>query len=160
MLMNKKAFSIACCCILCAVTAFAGDAAAPAASAKDKCPVCGMFVAPYPAWTAVIVLKDGAALFFDGPKDLFAWCHNAGKYSPGRSRSDIAAIWVKDYYTLAAIDGMKALYVIGSDVPGPMGKELVPLEKEAAATEFLKDHKGKKIMRFGDITPEVVKSLE
>ena len=147
-------------CLVCATTAYAGDAAAPAASAKDKCPVCGMFVAPYPAWTAVIVLKDGGALFFDGPKDLFAWYHNAGKYSPGRSRSDIAAIRVKDYYALAAIDGVKAWYIIGSDVPGPMGKELVPLEKEAAAAEFLKDHKGKKILRFGDITPEVLKSLE
>ncbi len=82
------------------------------------------------------------------------------KYSPGRSRSDIAAVWVKDYYTLSAIDGMKALYVIGSDVLGPMGRELVPFMKESDAATFLKDHKGKKILRFGDITPQVLKSLE
>jgi len=160
MLMNKKAFFIACCSILCAVTAFAGDAAAPVAGEKDKCPVCGMFVAPYPAWTGVVVLKDRTALFFDGPKDLCTYYNNVVKYSPGRSRSDIAAVWMKDYYALTAIDGMKAFYVIGSDVLGPMGKELVPFMKEADAATFLKDHQGKKILRLGDINPQVLKSLE
>ncbi len=119
-----------------------------------------MFVAPYPAWTGVIVLNDGTALFFDGPKDLFTYCNNVAAYSPGRSRSDITAVWVNDYYSLSAIDGMKALYVIGSDVLGPMGRELVPFMKESDAATFLKDHKGNKILRFGDITPQVLKSLE
>lgn len=119
-----------------------------------------MFVAPYPAWIAVIVLKDRTALFFDGPKDLFTYYADVAKYSSGRSRADIAAVWVKDYYTLASIDGMKALYVTGSDVLGPMGKELVPFSNEADAATFLKDHKGKQILRFGDITPQVLKTLE
>ena len=30
--------------------ATAAEKAPPAPSAKDKCPVCGMFVAPYPNW--------------------------------------------------------------------------------------------------------------
>lgn len=119
-----------------------------------------MFVAPYPGWTGVIVLKNRHALFFDGPKDLFTYYHNIAKYSPGRSRSDIAAVWVKDYYTLAPTDGRKALYVIGSDVLGPMGKELVPFINEADAATFLKDHKGAKILRFDDINPQVLKLLE
>jgi copper chaperone NosL len=146
-------------CILCAVAACAADAV-PAAGKEDKCPVCGMFVAPYPAWTGVVMLKDRSALFSDGPKDLFTFCNNVATYSPGRSRSDIAAVRVKDYYTLSFIDGMKAFYVIGSDVLGPMGRELVPFMKESDAATFLKDHKGNKILRFGDITPQVLKSLE
>ena len=145
--------------LVCATAAYAVDTA-PVAGEKDKCPVCGMFVAPYPGWTGVIVLKDLSALFFDGPKDLFTFYNNVGKYSPGRSRSDISAVWVKDYYALTAIDGMKAFYVIGSDVLGPMGKELVPFMKEPDAAIFLKDHKGSKTLRFGDITPQVMKSLE
>ena len=145
--------------LVCATAAYAVDTA-PVAGEKDKCPVCGMFVAPYPGWTGVIVLKDLSALFFDGPKDLFTFYNNVGKYSPGRSRSDISAVWVKDYYALTAIDGMKAFYVIGSDVLGPMGKELVPFMKEPDAAIFLQDHKGSKTLRFGDITPQVMKSLE
>ncbi|MGQ9653410.1 MAG: nitrous oxide reductase accessory protein NosL, partial [Thermodesulfobacteriota bacterium] len=33
---------------------------------KDKCPVCGMFVAKYPDWTAQVLFKDGRSVFFDG----------------------------------------------------------------------------------------------
>ncbi len=157
--MKKTAAFLLSLCLIWATVSYAADAA-PAPGAKDKCPVCGMFVAPYPGWTGVVVLKDRSALFFDGPKDLFTYCNNVATYSPGRSRSDIAAVWVKDYYTLAAIDGRKAVYVIGSDVNGPMGRELVPFAKEADAATFLNDHKGKKILRFEDINPQILKFLE
>ena len=51
--------------------AVAAEKAPPAPSPKDKCPVCGMFVAPYPNWLGGIVYKDGGRFFFDGPEDLF-----------------------------------------------------------------------------------------
>jgi hypothetical protein len=35
---------------------------------KDKCPVCGMFVAKYPDWVAALVFSDGSTVFFDGVK--------------------------------------------------------------------------------------------
>jgi nitrous oxide reductase accessory protein NosL len=69
-------------------------------------------------------------------------------------------LYVTDYYTLALIDGFRAYYVLGSDVCGPMGRELVPFEKEADAREFLKDHKGQSIKRFKDITYEIIKGLD
>jgi len=72
----------------------------------------------------------------------------------------ITAIQVKDYYSLKSVDGRTAFYVIGSDVYGPMGKELVPFEKQMDAQSFLRDHKGKKVLRFNEITPVVLKSLE
>jgi copper chaperone NosL len=157
--MKRPFACIVCLCLVFVASAYGADTA-PAPGEKDKCPVCGMFVAPYPGWTGVIMLKDRTTLFFDGPKDLFTYYNTVGKYSPGRSRSDITAVWVKDYYTLIAIDGMKAVYVTGSDVLGPMGRELVPFMKESDAATFLKDHKGNKMLRFGDITPQVLKSLE
>jgi copper chaperone NosL len=55
---------------------------------------------------------------------------------------------------------MKAFYVLGSDAYGPMGRELIPFEKETEAREFLKDHKGKNILRFRDITYSIVKGLD
>ena len=48
----------------------------------------------------------------------------------------------------------------GSDVYGPMGRELIPFGDEAAAKEFLADHKGQAILGFSQITPAVVKGLD
>lgn len=133
---------------------------APAPSERDKCPVCGMFVAKYRNWIATIGFKDGTHAFFDGPKDLFTYNLNLRKYNPAKSPAAIASIQVKDYYTLAVIDGRKAFYVIGSDVHGPMGKELIPFGKPGDAQEFARDHKGKKVLRFEQITPAILKGLE
>ena len=47
--------------------------AAKAATDKDKCPVCGMFVAKYPGFLAQIQFRDGSIAFFDGPKDFFKY---------------------------------------------------------------------------------------
>ncbi|BCS55332.1 nitrous oxide reductase accessory protein NosL [Geobacter sp. SVR] len=129
-------------------------------SARDKCPVCGMFVAKFPDWTASVTFNDATVLFFDGAKDFFTYYHDIGKYTPARSRATIASVTVKDYYALRPVDARQAFYVMGSDVYGPMGKELVPFEKQADAQAFLKDHGGRKILRFGEITPALLKTLE
>ena len=134
--------------------------APPAPPAKAKCPVCGMFVAKYPDWTGAIRFKDAVMVYFDGPKDLFTYYLAVGTYSPGKDRSAIDALFMKDYYALTVIDARKAFYVIGSDVRGPMGKELVPFAKEDDARGFLHDHRGRKVLRFGEITPETLKALE
>lgn len=127
---------------------------------RDKCPVCGMFVAKYPDWVAEVVFKDGSYAVFDGPKDLFKFIVNLKSYAPGREQNEIDAVFVSDYYAVRPIDGRKAFYVLGSDVFGPMGRELVPFEKEADAREFLKDHQGKRILSFGEVTPAIIEVLD
>ena len=127
---------------------------------SDKCPVCGMFVAKYPDFLAHIIFKDGTKAFFDGAKDMFKYFFNLKKYQPSRQQSDIAAVYVTDYYSMKPTDGQKASYVVGSDVYGPMGNELIPFENEAEAKSFLIDHAGKKLMRFDAVTPDVINSLE
>ena len=128
--------------------------------AGDKCPVCGMFVAKYPDWTTEIVFSDGSAVFFDGVKDMLKYYINLKKYDPSKTQADLSAIFVKDYYAVEFIDGRKAFYVSGSDIYGPMGKELIPFEKEAQAQEFLKDHQGKAVLKFGEIDPAVIRGLD
>lgn len=134
------------------------EAAAP--SREDKCPVCGMFVAKYPDFLCQVVFRDGARVFFDGAKDMFKYLWNVPRYSPGKARDDIQAVFVTEYYDLKPIDGFKAHYVIGSTVYGPMGKELIPFEKEDAAREFLVDHSGSAILKYEDVTVEILKSLD
>ena len=67
---------------------------------------------------------------------------------------------MKDYYSLQPVDAHSAFYVVGSDVFGPMGKELIPFEKATAAQEFLRDHQGKKVLRFSDIMRQAPTVLE
>lgn len=128
--------------------------------ARAKCPVCGMFVVKYPDWISSITFRDRTSAYFDGPKDMFTYYLNMKKYNPAKGRADIVAVQVKNYYDLSMIDAMKAFYVIGSDVYGPMGKELIPFRSASDANEFLKDHKGRKILRFSDINQELLKTLE
>ena len=119
-----------------------------------------MFVAKYPDFLAEILFKDGSHAFFDGTKDMFRFYFNLKRYQPSRKLEDIDSIYVTDYYSLTLIDGHQAFYVTGSDVYGPMGRELIPLEKEADAKEFTKDHQGKTLLRFRDVMMEVIKSLD
>lgn len=114
-----------------------------------------MLVSKYPHWVATIVYKDGHAHHFDGAKDMFKFWHEPAKYAAGHSREQMARIAVTDYYNLQPIDAKTALYVIGSDVLGPMGHELVPLASLDDAKEFMKEHKGKRILRFDQVTKEL-----
>jgi copper chaperone NosL len=130
------------------------------AGPADKCPVCGMFVAKYPDFAAQVQFRDGSVLHFDGAKDLFKWYHNLPGFSPGRKRSDIAALYVTGYYDLAPVDGQAAWYVTGSTVYGPMGQELIPFRTQQEARQFMKDHTGKALLRFTDVTPAILKRLD
>jgi len=149
------------CIAACIVTfAFAAERGPVTPSSKDKCPVCGMFVKKYPDWIGQVIFKDGSYTVFDGAKDLFKYYLNLKKYNPSRTQSDIDAVYVTDYYRLEPVDAHAAHFVVGSDVYGPMGRELIPFSKAEDAREFMKDHKGKAILRFRDVTPEVLKGLD
>lgn len=126
----------------------------------DRCPVCGMFVYKYPKWVAQIYFQDGSAYFYDGAKDLFKHIFDTGKYTPGKTSDKIKAIYVTDYYEVELIEAKSAYYVLGSDVLGPMGHELLPFKDQESAQEFLEDHKGKSIVRYQDVTPAIIQSLD
>lgn len=127
---------------------------------KDKCPVCGMFVAKYPDFAVQIQFRDGSTAHFDGAKDMFKYYLNVPGYTPGKKSSDITAIYVTNYYDLALVNGLTAHYVIGSDVYGPMGRELIPFAKGSEAREFMKDHRGTAIVRFNDVGHATLKPLD
>jgi nitrous oxide reductase accessory protein NosL len=143
--------------------ALAGPTAAldlPSPGERDTCPVCGMFVARYPDWIATVLYRDGHAHHFDGAKDLYKYLLDMPRWAPGHRAEDIAAIGVTEYYGVTRIDAREAWYVIGSDTLGPMGHELVPLATQAEAEEFLKDHKGTRLLRHGDVTPKLLEDLD
>jgi copper chaperone NosL len=152
--------------ILSLLTLWAAIAAAqesivvPKPGAKDLCPVCGMLVSKYPNWTTVVLYRDAHAHFFDGAKDMFKYLHDYAKYAPNHRKQDIVSIQVTEFYSLGKMDARKVFYVIGSDVLGPMGHEFVPLATRADAEEFLKDHKGKQILSFDQVSDGVIEQVD
>ena len=126
---------------------------------KDKCPVCGMFTAKFPDFFSHIIFTDNSYVTFDGPKDMFKHYTKLKKNDPGKVRNGIASIYTKEYYSLKTIDAQTAYYVLGSDVTGPMGKEAVPFTTLEDAKAFKKDHKGREIMRFNEVTEALLKKM-
>ena len=127
---------------------------------KEKCTVCGMFVSMFADWNAKIQFKDATQTIFCGAKCMFKYYLNMKKYNPSKNKNDVTVISVKDYYSKTSIDALQAFFVIWSDVYGPMGHEPIPFEKDADAKKFLQEHKGKKMIRFKDIHPSLIKSLD
>lgn len=120
-------------------------------SRDEKCPICGMFVYKYPKWAAQIFYKD-SHFSFDGVKDMMKYYFE--------HKDNISKMLVSDYYSQKAIDAQEAYYVIGSDVYGPMGDELIPFKSQNEAKTFSMDHKGLKILRFKDIKAKEVHKLD
>lgn len=122
-----------------------------------KCPVCGMFVAKYPKWAARIEVATHKH-YFDGVKDMMKFYIFDVDFPYDRNK--IVKIEVTDFYTLRAIDAKAAFYVIGSDVYGPMGNELIPFLTKDAAQNFMGDHGAEKILHFDEISPKLVMGLD
>ncbi len=123
---------------------------------NDRCPICGMFVAPYPDWIATIVFKDGQQIFFDGCKDLFRFYFKLPQGEGQRARNEIDEIYVTEYYSTQLVPIDSVFFVLGSDVYGPMGKELIPVSGKEFAETFMRDHSGIRILPFNKITPETL----
>ena len=118
---------------------------------KEKCPICGMFVYKYPRWAAQIFYGD-KHYSFDGMKDLMKYYFE--------HKDGISKILVRDYYSQKTIDATKAFYVIGSDIYGPMGNELIAFKNESEAKTFYMDHRAKEYIGFSKITKEKVYKLD
>ena len=125
----------------------------------DVSPVCGMPLDKHPNWAAVIMFKDGKHVKLHGPKNMFTFYFNMGKYDSQHEKEDVTTMHVIDYYSLKNIKAKEAYYVLGCNVTGPMGDDLIPLKDRTSAETFKKEHGGK-IFTFDEITPEVINNLK
>ena len=121
-------------------------------SKKDKCPVCGMFVYKYPKWVSMAILESGERVYFDGVKDMMKY------YLP--SKDHVKALYGQDYYSKKIFDLGKGYFVIGSDVHGAMGSELIPFKNKEDAQSFLHQHRGKKMVQLQDIDLKTLEALD
>lgn len=121
---------------------------------EHRCANCGMFTDKYPNWEQKVISEDKGTMYFDGTRCMFKILLDSMA-----TPKNIQEILVKDYYSLEYIDGKSAFYVIGSDVLGPMGNELIPFKANQAAKEFLNDHKGEKIVLFDEVNMALIMKL-
>jgi copper chaperone NosL len=122
------------------------------------CGKCGMYPANYPQWQTQIIFTDNSMTAFDGCKCMFEFMQDMGQYDQTHTKDDIARIWVRDFNSGEWIDAKTAHFVIGSEVMGPMGKELIPFNDVNTAATFQKEHGGE-LAGFDAIGMETLKPL-
>ena len=137
-----------------------GDDPLPMTITKDhKCPTCGMRVAGFRNWHTQMVYSDHTNHAFCAVKCLMAFYFDPSRFSDTHNPRDTRTLFAKDYYTQDWHNMKTMYYVMGSDVMGPMGRDLVPFSDPKAAETFLEDHNGEKILKFEDITQDLVQKL-
>lgn len=122
----------------------------PAGSSDTpRCEICGMAIDADSGWRAGAVGASGP-LAFDTPKCLFRYTHRHGS---------VEGPWVTEYYSQERRPAARLFYVVGSDLEGPMGRDLVPVGGAPEAERFASDHHGTQVLAYGEVTPEVVADL-
>lgn len=127
---------------------------------EAKCPVCGMFPALYPNWLATLEAPDGRVFYFDGVKDMLKFYFEPRRYRVKLDTEDLKNLRVTDYYDLGGVDAGEAWFVVGSNVFGPMGHELIPFRSREEAQVFQRDHFGDRIVRLKEVTLDLVRDLD
>lgn len=141
------------------LAASAADLSPQYVQRSARCPVCGMYPYRTPQWTAQIVFNDQSASSFDSPVDLFRFLGNMALFDKQHKPADVGAIWVADYDTKAWADAKKAFFVLGSKALGPMNDANLPAFTTREAADAFAKAQGGKVLAFGEVTREVIKSL-
>lgn len=107
-----------------------------------------MVVDPSSRWYSEVELQ-GKTQGFDTPK-----C--AIKYLLSKAPNGV--LFVRSYYRQERVPGRTVLFVTGSDVLGPMGEDLIPVEADLEP-KFRVEHKSKQSYRFEQLTLSFVESI-
>lgn len=125
------------------------DASTPPAAAPGRCAHCGMKLTQGSAWLAELAAADGSKKTFDTPR-----CALTARLATGAG-----TLRVQDFYDRKWRDASEVRFVIGSDVLGPMGPDLVPVDV-ARAPKFMKDHEGDRALALDEVTKAVLEDLK
>jgi nitrous oxide reductase accessory protein NosL len=134
-----------------------------------KCPVCGMVIGGTDRQGASVtykeghvagfhgvaaaVFKDGHVVGFEGARCLFIY--NSVPQNYNVDVKNIARQFVTDFSTKKMMDLSKAFLVLGSNVKGPMGYELIPFSSKEEAAKFATENEGKWIVQLHEVARSV-----
>lgn len=126
----------------------------------SACAVCGMIIVDFPGAKAQIHYRKGKYSTFCSTLDMFLF------YLQPDRPADIVALYVNDMGKADGtrpkghwIDALKAFYVQGGDIMGPMGEALVPFEERKDAEAYREKHGGK-IIAFTDVTMDMLQPAQ
>lgn len=119
-------------------------------SEQDRCPVCGMQISRHVKFASAIQLSDDSSFYFCGTGCMMkAWLHP--EIFLDRDKQLLRRAVTPEYFEGHYVDAMAALWVAGSDVVGPMGPALVPLQDEADLETFKTRHGGKITFKLSEL---------
>lgn len=127
--------------------------------ADARCPVCGMYPARFPAWSAQIVYQDGASHFFDSPVNLRIFLSDMARYTTAYTEADIHARYVTDLASGAWLDADQAWYVLGSTALGPMRDGNLPAFATRNAAGAFAEKQGGSVLAANDVTLDILRAL-
>lgn len=137
----------------------------------EQCDGCGMVIADHPGPNGQLFYQDHAPeghdnpAWFDSVKELFAY-----HFEKQRLDWEALVVYATDYsavdYSLSTergttylsshtsadsfADATELVFLVGSDVHGAMGPDLIPFSVEADATALAADHGGE-VVAFEDV---------
>lgn len=110
------------------------------------------------AGVAAAVFKDGKVVAFEGARCLFIY-----NTIPKRFGIDVGNIvhrYVTDFKSGKIVDASNAFLVMGSDVKGPMGIDLIPFLDKKEADKFSEERHGKRVVQLGTVGAKDVDRTE
>jgi nitrous oxide reductase accessory protein NosL len=116
----------------------------------DRCKVCGMMPAKFPAHRAQILAGDDSTLHFCSTHCLVVYLAKPADYIEQPPKSKLTWVTVFPDGDFDYAGGM--YYVVGSTVMGPMGPEPLPVREKAEA-EAMAARVGGKVVRFHELNP-------
>lgn len=118
---------------------------------EERCKTCGMKIDRASPWRAEIVTTAGETLAFDTPScALRRWA---------RDKPAVKTLRVQEYYDRAWRDAKDVRFMIGGDVTGPMGADLVPVDP-SRVTKFIQDHGASRGVRLDEVTDALLAKPE
>jgi copper chaperone NosL len=102
-----------------------------------------MKIDPASVWRADLVRAEGTLVHFDTPRcALLAW---------KTGHTPAVRLSLQEFYERGWWNGEDLRFAIGSDVIGPMGVDVVPVDP-SRAEKFAADHHATRIVTLGEIT--------
>lgn len=126
------------------------EASAQRASASGRCALCGMRVSRGAAFASGAREASGGEVVFDSVKCMFRWL---GQHSDAREP------WTTEHLSRTERPARDLFYVMGTDIEGPMGADLVPVDTREHAEQIRTSHHGTQILAFGEVTSGVLDEL-
>ena len=118
--------------------------------------VDGMILLDYPGPKGQVLKKNGTTDYFCDLPEFINAIHDPER-PRGHAQAYVQAFDGREWgsYTDGWVEASRPVYVIGSDRMGAMGPTLVPFLDMDAAKAFTDKHGGR-ILRFAELTPEVM----